>query len=134
MKKITIDSAGAGATIGAAANTSVDALKELTVKNGAAGQTVAVTTAVETLKVNFDNSLSTGAITLTDAKLKTLNVDASGKDSTVDFDTTSTILETLNISGNAKLTLDEDEKLESVKIGKIKNLNISQNKDIKKER
>ena len=29
--------------------------------------------------------------------------------------------------------LKKDEKLESVKIGKIKNLNISQNKDIKKE-
>ena len=31
------------------------------------------------------------------------------------------------------VNLKKDEKLESVKIGKIKNLNISQNKDIKKE-
>ena len=31
------------------------------------------------------------------------------------------------------LKTKKDEKLESVKIGKIKNLNISQNKDIKKE-
>ena len=132
IEKITIDGlAAAGATIGATgANTSVDALKELTVKNGLATSagTLGVTTAVETLKVNFDNSLSTGAITLTDAKLKTLNVDASGKDSSVDFDTSSTILETLNISGNAKLTLAAASTVATT--SNVKEINVTNTKGV----
>ena len=53
IEKVTIDGLAAASTIGATNN--VDALKELTVKNSTAG-TLGVTTAVETLKVNFSES------------------------------------------------------------------------------
>lgn len=133
IEKITIDSAGGGATIGAdSAASSVDALKELTVKNGVAAQTVAVTTAVETLKVNLDNSAATSVVNLLDPKLKTLNVDASGKESSVDFNTSSTILETINISGNAKLTLEGTGATDSTVIttSNVKEINVTNTKGV----